>query len=323
MTFRLDKQGNNHGCPVRLQPGTTWVVDTTGPIEPIGFDGSRYRWTFFVEFPVRYTLVYLLAENSAYSFVLVQFLAEVRELGFSVSGLVLRSDCAPELCDPAALQIYRRHNIQHRTTSPTLHWQNFMAEYVIGKISRISRAILETAGMDHTYWPLADAHSRLLWDIMPHGLSAVVPHYHLLGHHFTYSRVEIFGTYCYVSMDDQQMRARHPGVSKKRTPRAWHGRFVGIDLRSSAYLVLDLERNKVVQVGMPLFIWKYTEFGQVMSTFPDPTVAPEPAPAVEQQRPQPWQGYTTDMVVTLHYVSSQDVEFCKTFRKLFGIARRV
>eukprot|EP00854_Cymbomonas_tetramitiformis_P030262 gene30262-37801_t len=120
-----------------LQPGTTWVVDTIGHIEPIGFDGSRYRWTF-VEFTVRYTPVYFSAERSAYSFVLVQFLAEVREMGFSVSGLVLRSDCAPELCDPAALQIYKRHNIQHRTTSPTLHSQNFMAEYVIGKISRIS-----------------------------------------------------------------------------------------------------------------------------------------------------------------------------------------
>ncbi|KAK3236833.1 hypothetical protein CYMTET_53051 [Cymbomonas tetramitiformis] len=46
---------------------------------------------------------------------------------------------------------------------------------------------------------------------------------------------------------------------------------------------MNLEKNKVVQVGAPLFIRKYTEFGKVMPTFPNPTVAPEPAPAVEQQ----------------------------------------
>eukprot|EP00854_Cymbomonas_tetramitiformis_P030584 gene30584-38255_t len=55
--------------------------------------------------------------------------------------------------------------------------------------------------MDLTYWPLADGHACMLWDILPHGRDAVVPFYHLMGYHFTYSRIEIFGTLCTVTMD--------------------------------------------------------------------------------------------------------------------------
>ncbi|KAK3250039.1 hypothetical protein CYMTET_40540, partial [Cymbomonas tetramitiformis] len=285
------------------KPGSMWAADATGPITPIGYDGSRYRWTF-VEFTVRFTLCYFSAEKSAYSFILAQFLADVVHHGFACTGLVLRTDCAPELCDPAAQALYKHHGIKHLQSSPTLHWQNFMAEYVIGKVSSVSRALLETAGMDLTYWPLADSHACLLWDILPHGRDAVVPFYHLMGYHFTYSRIEIFGTLCTVAMDAQQMRARHPGVSKTRTPRAWQGRFVGISLRSSAYKVLDLERNKVVSEGRPDFIRNYSEFGQVISSFPAPAPDEQHSAPVPSDRPEPWRDYTTDMVVTIHSVAA-------------------
>ncbi|KAK3264990.1 hypothetical protein CYMTET_26299, partial [Cymbomonas tetramitiformis] len=119
--------------------------------------------------------------------------------------------------------------------------------------------------MDLTYWPLADAHSPLLWTIMPHGGDAVVPFHHVYGHHFSYSRIEIFGTHSFVAMDEQQMRARNPGVSKKLLPRAWPNRYVGVDLKSSAYLVLDIDKNQVRSVRLPSFIRKYTEFGQAIS----------------------------------------------------------
>ncbi|KAK3284426.1 hypothetical protein CYMTET_7927 [Cymbomonas tetramitiformis] len=105
-------------------------------------------------------------------------------------------------------------------------------------------------------------------------------------------------------MDAQQMRARCPGVSKKRTPRAWQGRFVGISLRSSAYKVLDLERNKVVSEGRPDFIRNYSEFGQVMSSFPAPAPDEQHSAPVPSDRPEPWRDYTTDMVVSVHSVAA-------------------
>ncbi|KAK3284427.1 hypothetical protein CYMTET_7928 [Cymbomonas tetramitiformis] len=106
------------------KPGSMWAADATGPITPIGYDGSRYRWTF-VDFTVRFTFCYFSAEKSAYSFILAQFLADVVHHGFACTGLVLRTDCAPELCDPTAQALYKHHGIKHQQSSPTLHWQNF------------------------------------------------------------------------------------------------------------------------------------------------------------------------------------------------------
>ncbi|KAK3239427.1 hypothetical protein CYMTET_50647 [Cymbomonas tetramitiformis] len=92
-------------------------------------------------------------------------------------------------------------------------------------------------------------------------------------------------------MDEQQMQARSPGVSKKLLTRAWPGRFVGIDLKASSYLIciLDLYMDVVVTAGRPTFLRKYTEIGQVTSSFPD-HVAPAdlPAPTCLADRPQPW-----------------------------------
>eukprot|EP00854_Cymbomonas_tetramitiformis_P007776 gene7776-9241_t len=219
----------------QITPGATWAVDTTGPHEPIGFDGSRYRWTF-VELTARYTLIYCSARKSDYIFVLAHFVHDVQQIGFS----------------------------------------NFMVEHVTGKISQISRVILHTSGMDLSYWPLSDVHSALLWNILPHdGPKDVIPYHALRGHRFTYRRLEIFGALCHVAMDEQQMRDRRAGVSKKYLDRAWPGRFVGIELKSSAYKVLDLEKNVVTDVGDPQFVRRYDDFGQVMLSFPDPDTEPE------------------------------------------------
>jgi len=92
--------------------------------------------------------VYCSARKSDYVFVLGLFVHDVQQMGFTVTGLVLRTDCAAELADAAALGCYKQHGIRHFKTSPTLHHQNFMVEYVTGKISEISRVILHTSGMD-------------------------------------------------------------------------------------------------------------------------------------------------------------------------------
>ncbi|KAK3248388.1 hypothetical protein CYMTET_42149 [Cymbomonas tetramitiformis] len=192
-----------------------------------------------------------------------------------------------------------------RRRRPCVHHQNFMVEHVTGKISQISRVILHTSGMDLSYWPLSDVHSALLWNILPHdGPKDVIPYHALRGHRFTYRRLEIFGALCHVAMDEQQMRDRRAGVSKKYLDRAWPGRFVGIELKSSAYKVLDLEKNVVTDVGDPQFVRRYDDFGQVMLSFPDPDTEPEvPAPH-STSRPEPYRDCTPGVIYTVHTIGA-------------------
>jgi len=90
-------------------------------------------------------------------------------------------------------------------------------------------------------------------------------------------------------MSEEQMRARGPGASKKALDRSFPGKFVGIDLKSSAYKILDIEKNVVIKHGAPFFVRQYTEFGQVMASFPDPAESEPVVPACDAgPRPEPY-----------------------------------
>ncbi|KAK3262075.1 hypothetical protein CYMTET_29051 [Cymbomonas tetramitiformis] len=162
--------------------------------------------------------------------------------------------------------MYWQNGVTHRKTFP--HWQNFMAEYAIDKISRVSRAILDTYGMDLTYWPLADSHSRLLWDTMPHGDDAVLPHYHLLGHHFTYRtpawRYSVLGV-----MAGWMIGICGHSTGGVSRPPVLAGRFVGALTSVLGISHTERREDKMVPVGKPLFIRKYSGVGQYAMA--DPT----------------------------------------------------
>ena len=71
-------------------------------------------------------------------------------------------------------------------------------------------------------------------------------------------------------------------------------------MKSSAYKILDLEKNVVVDVGDPDFVRRYGDFGQVMSSFPDPDTEPgTPAPH-SAHRPEPFHDCLPGVAYAVH-----------------------
>lgn len=281
-----------------IQPARIWQADMTGPITPVGCNGHLYR-CHFIDLHSRFLFVYTITAKSEYYTCLVQFVGSVRSMGYTVESLIVHTDCAPEMGDAQCTAFFSQHGIKHRRSSPTVHTDNAYVENVTGKLSATIRALLLAAGMSDDYWPLAATHAGFVWNLSPHKPITTTPFHLLIGRHYPYGLLKVFGQHCYVVMDRQQRDRRQPGISGKLQRTAWPGRFVGISVGSRAYKILDPTTNVVHYVGKPHWIHSYTDLGVALRNFPDPKAA-ERAYDRTLVRPEPFDDSvdTAGLIVT-------------------------
>ena len=128
----------------------------------------------------------------------------------------------------------------------------------------IARSLLLTAQLDAQYWYFAWEHACLLSNVMPtkcHDDSSFYPPYFKLwGKHFPYKKLRVWGCKAYPFIGNDKV--------KKMEDRCLDGfRFVGIDEKSHAFLLLDPDTGDIMLSGMPTFYENLDEYGKVIADY--------------------------------------------------------
>ena len=163
--------------------------------------------------------------------------------------------------DQQVEQLCTDEHIVHNFSAAYSHEQNAVAERKFQTLGDVARSLLLTAGLDAYYWPFAYEHACLLSNVMPtrtyDDSSFSPPHFKLYGTHFDYKKLKVWGCKAYPFIGK--------GV-KKLEDRCLDGfRFVGIDSKSGAFVLLDPDTGDFMLSGMPTFHENLTEYGKIMS----------------------------------------------------------
>ena len=242
-----------------LSPFEKVVFDFTGPIAPTAArDGLKHVLCFTCR-KTNYSKVYFCESRSEFMIKFKEFLTWVKTRGWQVKEV--KCDQAREFVDKLVEQMCVEEQIVHNFSAAYSHEQNAVAERKFQVLGDVARSLLLTSGLDAYYWPFAYEHACLLSNVMPtrcHDDSSFSPpHFKLYGKHFDYKKLRVWGCKAYPFIGTKV---------KKLENRCLDGfRFVGIDSKSGAFVLLDPDTGDFMLSGMPTFHENLTEYGKIMS----------------------------------------------------------
>ncbi|KAK3256873.1 hypothetical protein CYMTET_34016 [Cymbomonas tetramitiformis] len=167
---------------------------------------------------------------------------ELEEVVYNVEMLTLHSKNDTTIVKGKAEAYCEKHGITQRTGSPYLHENNSRAKVLNKLIQARARAMLLTAGLPATMWPLSMMHSAYVVNRTPKAGMAVASSYGKLGWPPRLDELRIFGSTAHAFVD--------PKLRTELQDRATRLIYVGHDETSTAYLLYSSEREKIVRSGM-------------------------------------------------------------------------
>ena len=247
-------------------------ADTHGPVNPTSMEGYRHS-VCFIDACSRYPKTYYLRSYSDVTDALIQYLAWIKSLGYSVQSMVLRTDNFSSFVGGQFRDVLIAEGVEPQTTAPYVHTNNAVVERFWRTILAITRTLLMTAKLDHRYWPLAWDHAIYLYTLRPHRfLSMDSPHERLFKEQPDFSPLRVFGCQAYAHVDESQRT--------KLADRSVSGLYVGHDKHSHCYLILQPDTGKIIRSGRVHFNEDFASLGEVVSQRVDaiPPVLETPDP---------------------------------------------
>ena len=238
------------------------VFDFTGPIAPTAArDGLRHVLCFTCR-KTNVSKIYFCEKRSEFLFKFKEFINWTRQCGYKLDEI--KCDQAKEFLDQRVEELCQKEQIVPHFSAPYAHENNAFAERKFQTLADIARSLLLTAQLDAQYWYFAWEHACLLSNIMPtkcHDDSSFYPPYFKLhGKHFPYKKLRVWGCKAYPFIGNDKV--------KKMEDRCLDGfRFVGIDEKSHAFLLLDPETGDIMLSGMPTFYENLDEYGRVIADY--------------------------------------------------------
>ncbi|KAK3267553.1 hypothetical protein CYMTET_23899 [Cymbomonas tetramitiformis] len=184
---------------------------------------------------------------------------DVREVVYDVDVLVLHSDNDTTMVAGQTKKYCEEHGILQRTSAPYLHENNARAERYNKKLQTMARAMMMTAGMPATMWPLAFRHAVYLLNRIVKADLGMLTTMTMLGQRkqADLSQLRVFGCRAYAFLD--------VSLRTKLDDRAIPLVYVGHDnTAGSAYLLWSWERKTVVRSGMVRFDERVNDVGGVV-----------------------------------------------------------
>ena len=228
--------------------------DVCGPITPGSLNGSKYFITFTDDFS-RCTAVYFMKEKSEALDKFKEFEAMVvGESGLKIGSL--RTDNGGEYFSEKFKAYLKSRQINHQTTVPYTPEQNGVAERVNRTLTEKARAMVAQAELPKSYWAEAVFTATFLKNRTPtRALSeGVTPYEKWYGRKPNARILKVFGCTAYAHIPEIQRR--------KMDDRAVKLRFVGYDLNSKGYRLLD-EGTKHVYIRQDV-LFNEQDFGHGM-----------------------------------------------------------
>ena len=243
-----------------LKPFQKVCFDFTGPIAPTASrDDLRYVLCFTCR-KTNFSKVYFCQKRSEFLFKFKEFITWCKTRGFTTDEI--KCDGAKEFDDSLVREFCEQEKIVQQFSAPYAHESNGFAERKFQTLADVARALIHTADLDNVYWPYAWEHACLLSNVMPtkssDDSSFYPPYFKLYGRHFEYKKLRVWGCRAYPFIGNDKV--------KKLEDRCLDGyRFVGIDERSNAFLLLHPDTGDQMLSGMPTFYENLTEYGKVIS----------------------------------------------------------
>ncbi|KAK3289267.1 hypothetical protein CYMTET_3290 [Cymbomonas tetramitiformis] len=182
---------------------------------------------------------------------------------YDLDVLVLHSDNDSTIVSGKAKQYCEDNAIVQRTTSPYLHENNARAETMNKFLQTKARAMLATAGLPATMWPLAMRHAVYLINRLCKARLGMKSSLQVLNQKYDLSVLRVFGCRAYAFID-ASLRSK---LADRATPLI----YVGHEERSTAYLLYSPGKEKVVRSGMVRFDERVDQYGQLVMSW-DPSM---------------------------------------------------
>ncbi|KAK3259563.1 hypothetical protein CYMTET_31444 [Cymbomonas tetramitiformis] len=187
----------------------------------------------------------------------------VEQVVYDLDVLVLHSDNDSTIVSGKAKKYCEDNAIVQRTTSPYLHENNARAETMNKYLQTKARAMLATTGLPATMWPLAMRHAVYLINRLCKARLGMKSSLQVLNQKYDLSVLRVFGCRAYAFID-ASLRSK---LADRATPLI----YVGHEERSTAYLLYNPDKEKVVRSGMVRFDERVDQCGQLVMSW-DPSM---------------------------------------------------
>ncbi|KAK3237114.1 hypothetical protein CYMTET_52780 [Cymbomonas tetramitiformis] len=193
------------------------------------------------------------------------FLEETRmeQVVYDLDVLVLHSDNDTTIVARRAKKYCEEHAIVQRTTSPYLHENNARAETINKLLQTKARAMLATAGLPATMWPLAMRYAVFLLNRLAKARLGIQASMQMLNQKYDLSVLRMFRCRAFAYID-ATLRTK---LADRATPLI----YVGQEEKSTAYLLHSPEKQKVVRSGMVRFDERVDQYGKLVMSW-DPAM---------------------------------------------------
>ena len=199
--------------------------DITGPKNVDGTLGNFNYIVNFVDDYSNYTIVYAMKYRSDLPAAFEKFLADTSRFG---KVKRIRTDNAKEYLSARFEQICIDNKIRHNTSAPYCPWQNYTAERSFGTLRAHVRCLLIASNAPNTLWPQAYKYAAYLYNRCPIERINCTPYELVHGNKPNVCKLQMFGA-------PVEVLDNHP--TSKLDSRTKSGVFIGIDHKTSAYLV--------------------------------------------------------------------------------------
>ena len=223
------------------QPGDVIHLDLKGPLEDVGYEGSKYA-AIFVDEASRFTLHYVLSHKDQVVSRLQDAISEFGRAGIRVGARSVLSVDAEAVLQSAELKdLLAAREMTLRATPPYTHEWNGIVERCIQTLFNSVRALLAEGVVANAYWPVALKHAVYLHNRLPtSALGGKSPFEYLTLKVPTFDHLHVFGASVYVKVDEQ-LRQALSGKSRR-------GIYVGHDPISNCARIMLLDKTRHVFV---------------------------------------------------------------------------
>ena len=178
--------------------------DVCGPMEIDYIGGKRYYVVFKDDFS-KYRVVYYMKKKSEVYDKIKLFLAEMKNLGFTVKQLL--TDNGTEYCNARVSELLGQHGIVHRTSMPYCPEQNGSAERENRTLVECDRTMIHAKDLPTKLW--AEAVNTAAYIINRTGPTPSVgktPYELFHGRRASINHIRVFGTECFVYVPKQKRK---------------------------------------------------------------------------------------------------------------------
>lgn len=219
-------------------------TDLVGPINPVGFGGEKYFFTFTDDF-TRYTETYTGAKKSDWFSCLKTFYNLCKTRSQKERPVErLRSDYGSELQSKSVEDWLSKEGIIFEPSAPYSQEQNGVSERMGRTIMDMTRATILEGNLDDNLWPEVILAMTSVKNVRPtRALDGKNPHYVQYDDNPSIQHLRILGSPVYVFLHEEEQALK----SEKWKPRALRGILVGYD-GHTIYRVFIREQNKVIRI---------------------------------------------------------------------------